>query len=117
MANEWMQNLPPELQAQLAQSMQSNDVVRPAGAQGMDYSKFSSPQALQSGGSGQQNIAQPLQSGLGSKTGIIGNGIGTGSGALGLGNGSTLGDLATAFGGGNLTGSQGLGALFSLIGL
>ena len=102
MANEWMQYLPPEVQAQLAQSAQSNDVIRPAGAQGMDYSKFSSPQALQSGGSGQQNIAQPT-----SKD----------KGTLGLGNGSTLNDLATAFSGGNLTGSQGLGALFSLIGL
>jgi hypothetical protein len=55
--------------------------------------------------------------GLGTNTGFGDLGIGTGSGALGLGNGQTLSDLGSAIGNGTGTVGQGLGALFSLIGL
>ena len=137
MANEWMQFLTPETQALLAKSTQSNDVIRPAQAQGTDFSKYSSPQALQSGGQQQQqkpqssanyaNMNDPTtwgnpngfapSGGLGTNTGFGGLGIGTGSGALGLGNGQSLSDLGSAIGNGTGTVGQGLGSLFSLIGL
>ena len=129
MTNEWMQFLTPETQALLAKSTQSNDVIRPAQAQGTDFSKFSSPVPVQEGSQTQR--LTPVKSGFSPPTSgdpgyanAMGYGstnmkanMGQGSGALGLGNGNSMSDLVSAFSGGTLNAGQGLGSLFSLIGL
>ena len=139
-----LQFLPSNVQSLLNYAQQNSNVVRPAQAMGANNSGSTygfapmqqSPQSNvgmpqlpqapafdpnqqkpQSTPANSSQSASPLTGGLGTNTGFGGLGIGTGSGALGLGNGQTLSDLGSAIGNGTGNVGQGLGALFSLIGL
>lgn len=130
-----LQFLPPNVQSLLNYAQQNSNVIRPAQAMGANNSGSTygfapmqqSPQSnvgmpqLQGTSSmpqtQQSTPASTASGGLGSQTGLMNSGIGTGSGALGLGNDQTLSDLGSSIGNGTGTIGQGLGALFSLIGL